>query len=70
MSGRQKQLAAKLVESFRLLTPHCQPLTTGHSPALLDADWVPGRGAPMTNLWQVFEVPSTNPAQFFRAVRP
>ncbi len=39
---------------------------------LLDAAWQPGWSWMMsnTNVWQTFEVPGTNPAQFFRALRP
>jgi hypothetical protein len=37
---------------------------------LLDAAWQPGWSWVMTNLWQTLEVPGTNPAQFFRALRP
>jgi N-acetylneuraminic acid mutarotase len=37
---------------------------------LLEANWVSGWSLEMTNLSQTFEVPATNPAQFFRAWRP
>ena len=39
---------------------------------LLDVAWQTGWSWLMsnTNVWQTFEVPGTNPAQFFRALRP
>jgi hypothetical protein len=36
---------------------------------LLDANRQTGWGLVLTSLWQTLEVPRTNPAQFFRAVR-
>ncbi|MCX6927984.1 MAG: hypothetical protein NT154_32960, partial [Verrucomicrobia bacterium] len=37
---------------------------------LTDAVWQPGWSLVTTNLWHTIEIPSTNPAQFFRVFRP